>query len=179
TYIDQRSRCARELVDMDLDGYALGGIGVGEPTGLINEITDHTASLLPDDKVRYLMGVGTPPDMLEAIASGVDMFDCVVPTRNGRNGQAFTFGGELQLRNAPFKDDFRTIEDGCGCFSCRNGYSRSYIRHLFNTGEILAMRLITLHNIYFYAKLIKLSREAVKKGEFSGFKDRFIRKFKA
>jgi queuine tRNA-ribosyltransferase len=179
TYIEQRNRCAEALVDMDLDGYALGGIGVGEPPEMINEITDHTASLLPDGKVRYLMGVGTPPDMLEAIASGVDMFDCVVPTRNGRNGQAFTFSGEIQLRNAPFKDDFRIIEDGCGCFACRNGYTRAYIRHLFNTGEILAMRLITLHNIYFYAKLIKLSREAVKNGGFSGFKDRFIRKFSA
>jgi len=177
TYRDLREKCALELAGMGFDGYALGGIGVGEPPELINEITDYTASLLPEDKVRYLMGVGTPVDVLEAIASGVDMFDCVVPTRNGRNGQAFTFGGELQLRNAPFKEDFRTIEDGCGCFSCRNGYTRSYIRHLFNAGEILALRLITLHNIYFYAKLIEISREAIKEGRFSAFKKDFTKGF--
>ncbi len=176
TYHDLREKCVRGLMDMDMDGYALGGIGVGEPVELINEMTEYTASLLPENKARYVMGVGTPPDMLEAISSGIDMFDCVVPTRNGRNGQAFTFSGEIQLRNAPFKDDFGPIDPECGCFTCRN-YTRGYIRHLFNVGEILAMKLISLHNIFFYVKLIELSRAAVQENRFSGFKKEFLNRF--
>ncbi|MEA3490174.1 MAG: tRNA guanosine(34) transglycosylase Tgt [Candidatus Omnitrophota bacterium] len=178
TYHDLRKKCAEELVAMDMDGYALGGIGVGEPVELINEMTDYTCSALPEDKVRYLMGVGTPPDMLEAISCGVDMFDCVVPTRNGRNGQAFTFTGEKQLRNAPFKEDFSPIEPDCGCFTCRN-YTRGYIRHLFNTDEILGLRLVSLHNIYFYAKLIQITRRAIREGRFSAFKKEFINKYRS
>ncbi|MDP8299210.1 MAG: tRNA guanosine(34) transglycosylase Tgt [Candidatus Tantalella remota] len=178
TYRDLRKQCVEELVDMDLDGYALGGIGVGEPVELINEITDYTAALLPNDKVRYLMGVGTPPDILEAISSGIDMFDCVVPTRNGRNGQAFTFSGEKQIRNAPFKEDFRPIDPECGCHTCSN-YTRGYLRHLFNTSEILGMRLVSLHNIYFYANMIKSAREAIRKGVFAKFKDDFVGRFRA
>jgi queuine tRNA-ribosyltransferase len=178
TYHDLRKNCAEELVAMDMDGYALGGIGVGEPAELINEMTGYTASLLPERKVRYLMGVGTPPDMLEAISCGIDMFDCVVPTRNGRNGQAFTFDGEVQLRNAPFKDDFGPIDPGCGCFACRN-YTRGYIRHLFNAGEILGLRLVSLHNIYFYAKLIQVSRKAILEDRFMEFKKTFIERFRS
>ncbi len=178
TYKDLREKCVNELVSLDVDGYALGGIGVGEPVDLINEITDYTASLLPEKKLRYLMGVGTPPDVLEAIASGIDMFDCVVPTRNGRNGQAFTYNGEIQLKNARFKQDFTPIDEACDCFTCRN-YTRGYIRHLFNTNEMLGLRLVSLHNIYFYAKLIKLSREAILENRFSGFKKAFIEKFKS
>lgn len=177
TYHDLRKKCAEELGELDMDGYALGGIGVGEPVELINEMTKYTASLLPENKVRYLMGVGTPPDVLEAISCGIDMFDCVVPTRNGRNGQAFTFLGEVQLRNAPFKEDFSPIEEGCGCFTCRN-YTRGYIRHLLNTSEMLALRLVSLHNIYFYAKLIELARRATQEGCFAEFKERFTEKFR-
>ncbi|MFH1412258.1 MAG: tRNA guanosine(34) transglycosylase Tgt [Candidatus Omnitrophota bacterium] len=176
TYGDLRKRCVEGLVEMDFDGYSIGGVGVGEPTELINEITDLTASLLPENKVRYLMGVGVPADMLEAISCGVDMFDCVIPTRNGRNGQAFTFSGEKQIRNAVFKEDFRPIEEGCGCFTCRN-YTRGYIRHLLNTNEMLAPRLVTLHNICFYVKLIRLSREAIKEGRFLEFKKEFIDRY--
>lgn len=176
TYRDLRKKCSEALAEMDFDGYALGGIGVGEPTELINEITDHTASLLPEDKIRYLMGVGTPPDVLEAIASGVDMFDCVVPTRNGRNGQALTFDGELQLRNSPFREDFTPIEPGCGCLACRS-YTRGYIRHLFNTREVLALRLISMHNVNFYARLTRLAREAIKEGRFNAFKKEFIKRY--
>lgn len=178
TYHDLREKCTNELVGLDLDGYSLGGIGVGEPTELINEITDYTAALLPEDKVRYLMGVGTPPDMLEAIAGGVDMFDCVVPTRNGRNGQVFTSSGEIQVRNAPFKDDFTPLDPECDCSVCKN-YTRGYVRHLLNTGEILAVRLISLHNIYFYAKLIRLAREAINQNRFTEFKREFTGKFKS
>jgi len=177
TYHDLREKCAEELIGLDMDGYAIGGIGVGEPDELIDEMTDHTAGLLPEDKVRYLMGVGTPPDMLEAISSGVDMFDCVVPTRNGRNGQALTFSGKKQVRNASFKEDFRPIDEACGCFTCRN-YTRGYIRHLFNTEELLAYRLVSLHNIYFYAKIVEHSREAIKKGRFSQFKERFLKNYR-
>lgn len=116
------------------------------------------------------MGVGTPPDILEAIAEGIDMFDCVVPTRNGRNGQAFTFGGELQLRNAEYKEDFDPIEKSCGCYACKT-HTRAYIRHLFNTQELLGLRLVSLHNIYFYVKLIRLCREAIREDRFLKFKE--------
>jgi queuine tRNA-ribosyltransferase len=177
TYRDLRKRCVEELAAMDMGGYALGGIGVGEPVELINEMADYTASILPEDKVRYLMGVGTPPDMLEAISSGIDMFDCVVPTRNGRNGQAFTFCGQIQLRNAPFKQDFSPIEPDCNCFACQN-YTRSYIRHLFNTDEMLGPQLVSLHNINFYVKLIQRSREAIRKDRFLEFKKQFIEKYR-
>lgn len=177
TYTDLRKKCTEELVSMDFDGYALGGIGVGEPVDLINEMTDYTASILPEEKIRYLMGVGTPPDVLEAIASGIDMFDCVVPTRNGRNGQAITFDGELQLRNAPFKDDFTPIDPDCKCHACQN-YTRGYIRHLFNTDEILSLRLISLHNVFFYASLIEKAREAIKENRFGEFKKEFVKRFR-
>jgi queuine tRNA-ribosyltransferase len=172
TYLDLRKRAAEDLVNIGFDGYAIGGVSVGEPENLIYEIAGYAASLLPQDKPRYLMGVGLPPDVLEAIAEGCDMFDCVVPTRNGRNGQAFTMTGELQLRNAAFKEDFRPIEEGCGCYACRN-HSRSYIRHLFNTEEILGLRLVSLHNIHFYVRLIELSRQAIKENRFSSFKGDF------
>ncbi|MBD3379969.1 MAG: tRNA guanosine(34) transglycosylase Tgt [Candidatus Omnitrophica bacterium] len=178
TYRDLRKRSVEELAALDMDGYSLGGIGVGEPVELIHEITDHTASLLPEDKVRYLMGVGSPPEVLEAVSSGIDMFDCVVPTRNGRNGQAFTFDGELQLRNAPFKDDFAPIEEGCGCYACRN-HTRGYIRHLFNASEMLAPRLISLHNICFYSRLTELARQAVRQGRFAEFKKEFVSRYSA
>lgn len=177
TYRDLRKECVEELTALDFDGYALGGIGVGEPTELINEITEYTAKLLPEEKPRYLMGVGRPPDVLEAVSNGIDMFDCVVPTRNARNGQAFTFGGELQLRNATFKYDDGVIEAGCCCPVCKAGYSRAYLRHLINSSEILASRFVTLHNIYFYVKLIKLSREAIKEGRFGAFRKDFMEEY--
>lgn len=177
TYPDLRKRAAEEIVGLDLDGYALGGLAVGEPSELIHEITEYTAGLLPENKVRYLMGVGTPRDMLDAIAEGVDLFDCVVPTRNGRNGQAFTWDGELQLRNAPFKEDQSPIDKSCGCYACRN-HTRAYIRHLFNTDEILGLRLVSLHNIHFYVKLMVASREAIEKNSFDEFRKMFKGKYK-
>ena len=122
------------------------------------------------------MGVGTPPEMLEAISCGIDMFDCVVPTRNGRNGQAFTASGEIQLRNAPFKEDFTPLDAECDCFTCRH-YTRGYIRHLFNTDEMLGMRLVSLHNIYFYVKLIHSSQEAIRKDNFLEFKKQFLTRY--
>ncbi|MDP3730808.1 MAG: tRNA guanosine(34) transglycosylase Tgt, partial [Candidatus Omnitrophota bacterium] len=173
SYLDLRKKAVEDLLKIGFDGYAIGGVSVGEPNKLIHEIAGITAALLPDDKAKYLMGVGTPPDILRAIDEGMDMFDCVVPTRNGRNGQAFTRGGDLQLRNAEFKEDFRPIDESCGCYSCK-AHTRAYIRHLFNTQELLGLRLVSLHNIYFYAKLIALSRQAILKDRFAAFKDEFI-----
>ncbi len=175
-YLDLRKRSVEDMVDIGFDGYAIGGVSVGEPENLIHEIAAYTASLLPRDKARYLMGLGTPPDIIRAIAKGVDMFDCVVPTRNGRNGQAFIWDGYLQLRNAEYKEDFRPIDETCECFACRN-HTRAYIRHLFNTEEILGLRLVSLHNLHFYAKLIRLSREAIKEDRFARFKTEFIERY--
>jgi queuine tRNA-ribosyltransferase len=173
TYTDLRKKAVEDLVAIGFDGYAIGGVSVGEPSNLIYDIAGYAATLLPDNKPKYLMGVGTPPDILEAIAQGVDMFDCVVPTRNGRNGQAFTADGDLQLRNALYKEDLRPIDETCGCFACRN-HTRAYIRHLFNTEELLGLRLVSLHNIYFYARLIQLSRKAIEEDRFRAFKETFV-----
>jgi queuine tRNA-ribosyltransferase len=172
TYLDLRKRAVEELLAIGFDGYAIGGVSVGEPEDLIHEISAYTAALLPEEKPRYLMGLGTPPDMLEAIASGADMFDCVVPTRNGRNGQAFTWKGELQLRNAEYKEEMRPIDASCDCYACKN-HTRSYIRHLFNAEELLGLRLVSLHNVHFYVKLIRAAREAIRMGRFSEFKRDF------
>ncbi len=176
TYLDLRKKAVEDLLKIGFDGYAIGGVSVGESNTLINEIAAYTASLLPENKARYLMGLGTPPDMLEAIAEGLDMFDCVVPTRNGRNGQAFTFAGDLQLRNAGYKEDFRPIEEGCACYACKT-HTRAYIRHLFNTEELLGLRLVSLHNIHFYVKLIGLCREAIRQDRFLKFKGDFVNSY--
>lgn len=177
TYLDLRKKAVEDLLAIGFDGYSIGGVSVGEPQDLIYEVTGYTASLLPENKPRYLMGLGPPPDMLEAVAMGIDMFDCVVPTRNGRNGQAFTWEGEMQLRNAEYKKDFRPIDEACECFTCRN-HTRAYIRHLFNTEELLGLRLVSLHNIHFYVKLIQSSREAIKKNNFGKFKEEFIKSYR-
>jgi queuine tRNA-ribosyltransferase len=173
THKDLRNSCVNGLAELDMHGYALGGIGVGEPVELINEITEYTASLLPENKVRYLMGVGTPSDVLEAISMGIDMLDCVVPTRNGRNGQAFTSAGEINIRNAKFKEEHGPLDPECSCPACQ-GYSRGYIRHLFNTDEILGLRLVSAHNIHFYADMIRKARTAIKEDSFATFKKEFL-----
>ncbi len=177
TYLDLRKKAVEQLLKIGFDGYAIGGVSVGEPNDLIHEVSAYTVLLLPDDKARYLMGLGTPPDMLEAISEGIDMFDCVVPTRNGRNGQAFTWNGELQLRNAEYKEDFTPIDKECSCFTCKN-HSRSYVRHLFNTEELLGLRLVSLHNIHFYVKLIEQSRRAIAEDRFDAFKKEFIKNYR-
>jgi queuine tRNA-ribosyltransferase len=153
THKDLRKECVERLAEIGFDGYAIGGVSVGEPRALVYEIVEYTCSFLPEDKPRYLMGVGTPRDILLCVEFGSDMFDCVIPTRYGRTGTAFTWGGKHTLRNAEFKEDERPIDEECNCWVCKN-YSRSYIRHLFNTGEILGLRLLSFHNIYFYAKLM-------------------------
>lgn len=168
TYPDLRVECTKRLIEIDFDGYALGGISVGEPTDLMYEIIEKTIEHLPQDKPRYLMGVGTPLDMIEAVLRGVDMFDCVVPTRNGRNGTAFTWKGKLNIRGASFAKDFTPVDENCKCFTCQN-HTRAYVRHLFNTDEILGLRLVSLHNLFFYSEFMVKLRKSVaqaKTGEF-------------
>jgi len=173
TYEDLRKECALSLIDMDFDGYAIGGVSVGEPKNLRYNITSFTVSLLPEEKPRYLMGVGLPQDLIEAVESGVDMFDCVVPTRYGRNGTAFTSVGKLTIRNAPFAEDFKPLDPECNCYACKN-FSRAYLRHLFNTDEILGLRLVSLHNVNFFLGIMRKIREAIKQDRFQGFKKEFL-----
>ncbi|MFA5339851.1 MAG: tRNA guanosine(34) transglycosylase Tgt [Candidatus Omnitrophota bacterium] len=178
SYKDLREDCAKMLVKMDFDGYALGGLAVGEPREITNEMTQFTAALLPEDKPRYLMGVGEPQDLFDAVSAGIDMFDCVVPTRNGRNGTAFTSNGRFSVRTAVNAKELGPIEERCGCYACRN-HTRSYIRHLFNTDEILGLKLVSLHNIYFYQSLMKKMRQAIRDGKFAKFRADFMEKYEA
>ena len=166
-----RERCARSLVAMDLPGYAIGGLAVGESTEELYDLAAFSASLLPLDKPRYLMGVGTPENILECVDRGIDMFDCVLPTRNARNGTAFTWKGRVNIRNACHTMDFtRGLDPSCNCYTCKN-FSRSYLRHLFMAGEILSLRLLTLHNIFFYLELMRAVRSHIRDGTFVTWKD--------
>ncbi|MBT5376807.1 MAG: tRNA guanosine(34) transglycosylase Tgt [Nitrospinaceae bacterium] len=155
-----RQQSARQIMDIDFPGYAIGGLSVGEEKSLMYDITGHTAPLLPANKPRYLMGVGTPEDLLQCSSMGVDMFDCVMPTRNARNGSLFVKGGRINLRNAQYKSDSGPIEADCPCYTCKN-FSRAYLRHLLMAGEILAMRLLTLHNSTFYQQWMASLRKAI------------------
>ncbi|MDP8246565.1 MAG: tRNA guanosine(34) transglycosylase Tgt [Candidatus Tritonobacter lacicola] len=177
TFRDLRRRCAEELVDIGFDGYAIGGLSVGEPRDLTWEITDLTASLLPEDRPRYFMGFGKPDEMMDAIALGVDMFDCIIPTKCGRTGTAFTLSGKVVVKNSAYREDMRPIDPGCSCYVCRN-YSRAYIRHLFNTGEILALRLVSFHNLHYYMSLITEARRAISSGEFESFRRKVHAQYK-
>lgn len=163
TYKDLRERSARELSDLDFPGYALGGFSVGEPKAEFYELMAFTASLLPEAKPRYLMGVGHPVDLIEGALHGIDMFDCVLPTRNARHGRAFTFEGPLNMKNASHATDDRPIEQGCDCLACR-GFSRSYIRHLLVAGESLASTLITVHNLRFFQRFMESLRHHIRQG---------------
>jgi queuine tRNA-ribosyltransferase len=165
---DLRVESARQIVDIGFDGYAIGGLSVGESTSLMLEMTDVTASELPEEKPRYLMGVGKPRDIIKAVALGVDMFDCVMPTRNARNGGLFTSEGAINIRNSRYLLDERPIDEKCGCPTCLN-YSRAYLRHLYVSGEMLGLRLNTIHNLHFYQTLMSNIRSAILKGEFSTF----------
>lgn len=170
SYKDLRQDCAKALIGMDFDGYALGGLAVGEPREITDEMTRFTVELLPEDKPRYLMGVGEPQDLFDAVSAGIDMFDCVIPTRNGRNGTAFTSNGRFSVRTAVNAKELSPIEEGCGCYACRN-HTRSYIRHLFNTDEILGLKLVSLHNVYYYQKLMREIREAIKEKRLTEYKN--------
>jgi queuine tRNA-ribosyltransferase len=174
TIEELRRRCAAELVAMDLPGYAIGGLAVGEDIEATYRIAAFTASLLPPSKPRYLMGVGTPVDILEGIERGIDMFDCVLPTRNARNGSAFTSGGKVNIRNARHTRDFdHPLDSACGCYTCRN-FSLAYLRHLYMAGEILALRLLTLHNVHFYMELVRTARRKIVAAEFAGWKETMV-----
>ena len=161
---------------LDLAGYAIGGLAVGEPKPVLLDITAITAALLPKDRPRYLMGVGKPPDLVESVARGVDCFDCALPTRNARNGQVFTADGPLAIRNARFTRDPAPIDAECPCEACR-GFSRAYLRHLFMTRELLAYRLLSLHNITFYQRLVGAMRAAIAEGRFEAFRARFLDRY--
>jgi len=176
-YLDLRKQAVEELIDIGFDGYAVGGLSVGEPRELMYEIIDVTLPLLPEDNLHYLMGVGTPQDMLEAVERGADIFDCVVPTRNGRNGTAFTSKGNVKIRNAKYTKDNLPIDEECVCPCCKD-YTRAYIHHLFSIDEILGLRLLSLHNITFYAKLMKNIREAITDDRFAEFKKGFLTNYK-
>ncbi|MBI3318794.1 MAG: tRNA guanosine(34) transglycosylase Tgt [Candidatus Omnitrophica bacterium] len=163
TYPDLRREAAQEILSIGFDGYALGGFSVGEPRGLLFELLPGAAGALPADSPRYLMGMGEPIDLVEAVAIGVDLFDCVVPTRHGRNGLAYTWEGRLNLRNAAFATDPKPVDPQCGCEACST-YSRMYIRHLFQTQELLGLRLLSYHNVWFYSTLLSTIREAIQRG---------------
>jgi queuine tRNA-ribosyltransferase len=224
-YEDLRERCARGLTEIGFDGYAIGGLSVGEPIERMLEMAGFTAALLPQGQPRYLMGVGTPADIVQAVARGIDMFDCVMPTRNGRNGQAFTATGLLRLRSARYREDARPIEADCPCEACAGkegvkspaglermknssasssnaktpaglehmknssssssnvkspmGFSRAYLRHCVNVNEILGLRLISLHNVTFYCRLMARMREAIGRGSFGAFAGEFLARYRS
>ncbi len=159
-----RERSAADLVPLGFDGYAVGGLSVGEERGLTHRVARHTVSLLPEERPRYLMGVGTPDELVRFVAMGFDMFDCVMPTRNARNGTVFTSQGKLAIRNAEHRDDTRPLDPECACVACRR-FSRSFLRHLFVSGEILAARLLTTHNLHFYLDRMARLRRAIERGE--------------
>ena len=169
TYNDIRIEHAKTIVDMDLDGYAIGGLAVGESHEEMYDIIEHVVPYLPKDKPIYLMGVGTPVNILEAVERGVDFFDCVYPSRNGRHGHVYTNHGKLNLFNEKFKTDDSPIEEGCNCPACQK-YSRAYIRHLLKAGEMLGMRLCVLHNLYFYNTMMSEIRDAIDNGCFAEYK---------
>ncbi len=175
-YKDLRKMAIEELSAMDFDGIALGGLSVGEPNDLMYEMLEYTAPLLPKDRPHYLMGVGTPEDLLVGVENGIDMFDCVIPTRNGRNGMAFTSHGTISIKNKKYEKDTTPIDDACDCYTCKN-YSKSYIRHLFKAKEILSARLLSYHNLYFFLKLMKDIRIAINNGTFKEFKENFLKKY--
>jgi queuine tRNA-ribosyltransferase len=177
TFEDLRKQSAQAIVDLDFDGYAIGGVSVGEPEEEMMRAVESAEPFLPRDKPRYAMGLGTPPQMLEMIARGMDMFDCVLPTRLARNGTAFTTTGTLNLKNAQFALDKSPIEENCACDACRE-FSRGYVRHLIKAEEILGLRLITLHNLHSYLNLMKRARTEIESGTFDQFRKAFVAGYK-
>jgi len=173
SYPDLRARSAQELVKIGFDGYAIGGVSVGEPEPEMMAAVENAEPYLPQDRARYAMGLGTPPQMLEMIARGVDMFDCVLPTRIARNGTAFTARGTVNLKNAPFIMDKGPIEEGCACPACSE-FTRGYLRHLIKAEEILGLRLVSLHNLHFYLNLMKQARTAIEEERFETFRREFV-----
>ena len=170
-----RVESARALVDLDLKGYAIGGLAVGEPQAVMLAMIETVEPHLPRAKPRYLMGVGTPDDLMRSVARGVDMFDCVMPTRNARNAHLFTRHGTLRIRNAKYERDTRPLDEACGCYTCRSGFSRAYLRHLDRCGEMLGPQLATIHNLFYYQELMAGLREAIAGGRLTDFVAEFYR----
>lgn len=172
-YPGLRRMSVEMLVEMDLPGYAIGGLAVGESADTMYEMVDVSTEYLPPTKPRYLMGVGTPDNLLECIARGVDLFDCVMPTRNARNGMLFTRFGKMNIKQARYAEDRNPVDHQCSCYTCNN-YTRAYLRHLFTSGEILSARLNTIHNLHFYLSLMSNARSAIQNGQFKSFKTEFL-----
>lgn len=175
-YKDLREKSAIDLVNMDLPGYAVGGLSVGEPKKLMLDILEFTTKFLPENKPRYLMGVGTPDYLIEATMCGIDMCDCVLPTRIARNGTALTSKGKVVVRNANYERDFNPLDDECDCYTCKN-YTRSYLRHLVKANEILAVRLLSTHNLRFLTKLMERVRIEIENDNLMTFKNEFYKKY--
>ena len=178
SHLDLRRRSLEQTVEIGFDGYAIGGLSVGEEKSVMFEVIDDIAPRMPHDCPRYLMGVGTPEDLIEAVARGVDMFDCVLPTRNGRNGQAFTSRGKLNIKNAQWTNDSRPLDESCRCLVCRR-HSRSYLRHLYLSGEMLASILLTHHNLAFFLDTMRGVRQSIRSGEFPKFRREFTERLGA
>ncbi len=171
-----RRKATSKLIEIGFDGYAIGGLSVGEPKHLMYEVLNYSVEWLPESKPRYLMGVGKPEDILFAVEQGVDMFDCVLPTRNARNGQLFTENGPINIKKEEYKLDENPVEENCDCYTCRN-FSRAYLRHLFHAKEILSSVLNTIHNVRFFLRMMKKTREAIKNDNFAEFKKDFLEKY--
>ena len=175
-YKDLREQSAKEITAIDLPGYAIGGLSVGEPKDMMYEVLDYTVPLLPEDKPRYLMGVGSPDDLLEGVLRGIDTFDCVLPTRIARNGTAMTSQGKVVVRNASYAEDFTSLDPECDCYTCKN-YTKAYLRHLIKCNEILGARLLTIHNLHFLLKMMENVREAIKEDRLLDYKKDFFEKY--
>jgi queuine tRNA-ribosyltransferase len=176
--VELRAQSIRELSDLPFDGFALGGFAIGEPMEMMHQVVRHVAPMMPANKPRYLMGVGRPEDLVESVRSGIDMFDCVMPTRNARNGQLFTSLGRVNIKNAKFMDDDSSLDPNCTCETCTN-YSKAYLRHLFVAGEMLSARLNTIHNLHFYLELMRQMRQAILAGEFDEWAKNFYSQFQS
>jgi queuine tRNA-ribosyltransferase len=176
THLALRAECAKRLVGLEFDGYAIGGLSVGEPEAEMMKVVEAVAPILPVGRPRYAMGLGTPAQMLELIARGVDLFDCVLPTRVARNGTAFTRRGAVSIRAAFNKADYRPIEEGCRCFACRH-FTRAYLRHLINVDEILGLRMLSVHNTWLYLELMAEARQHIASGTFAEFREHFVRQY--
>ena len=175
-YKDLRYESAMRTQEIDFPGYSIGGLSVGESKEMMRDILEHTAPLLPTDKPRYLMGVGSPDDLIDGVIRGIDMFDCVLPTRIARNGTAMTSQGKVVVRNATYAEDFEPLDSHCSCYTCQN-YSRAYIRHLVKTNEILGARLITTHNLHFLVNLMKQIRDAISEDRLLDFRKEFFESY--
>ncbi len=174
--VELRKKSISDLSGLPFDGFALGGFAIGEPMPMMHQVVNEVAPLMPREKPRYLMGVGRPEDLIEAVRAGVDVFDCVMPTRNARNGQLFTSRGRVNIKNAKYMDDDSPLDPECGCSTCQ-GYSRAYLRHLFVAGEMLSARLNTIHNLHFYLNLMRQMRVAIRENQFNAWSENFYSKF--